>query len=1597
MQEAEEQDTCRICSAPAEDEQPLFHPCKCSGTIRYIHQDCLTTWLAHSKKKTCDVCKHPYSFTKGMEFISELAVMLKVSTTVYAPDMPPTLPVILVIRRLLQQTIFAVLFAIRGVAVATIWLGVLPWATVWTWRMYFSMGDSTAWWLSERPRPQPTEISSPFYHTVQHDSSSPLPTTLIGRWTTHPVWVALSADIFMGQIIASLIVLTFVAVFLLREWISQNARPGVFEDEEILPDEQPAAQAPVLPEAPLPQVQPAEGEFVDQGLAQRQMDALRAIDALRARDGVNGHIVGDERHHHGRSPLERPRKKGKDRQRVTDPNPFESELPARNRRKLLPKSTGGGKKPERDYIFERKQKYAWYRRVQTARVIGARRRAALTASGSPPLKELSVDPRFEFTFTANIQSLEGGHKTQDVQIGSSEPGQATAATSFTTPIFPSVTLEPPRGTIPFSFDRVKTPSPLGSPISIDELNQEVAPSSSTSSLARSGVRRPPLPTSSLLPSRVLSSKSLSQIKTPLDSPGLATYCAPEELDNAEAGPSGLNYFEHGVESEGEDSRDEGSCFAFEGSSSDRGLSKDELDRYFAKEGEVGGSEQAVGSLYLSDSEDNEEDKEMLALEDTGINGDGGNEEESEDEEEDEDEDEDGSDDDESMADSDGLDDEEEEEEEENGEGEGEGHDGRGQLRRGLFPNDPEGWNAPRAQGDERPPNDGAPGRGEMAAGQGEAAAPGPADGGVPMDFNEEMEGNVEDDMEGAMEAIGMRGPVYGVFQNAALMIFVLDTAIGLGVWIPFTIGKSTALLLLDPPRLLQILHLPIRAIRIITDPIVDTVAYFFVDLFLPPFIRIGKSITAIISITILLVVEKTFGRKQAQGLSTFATNMENHFTHIVDKPFERIFAWSGPAPKPETISESPSIFDVQFPLWAAKLEPYFAVLGKEVRTGGMQFRETWARLALGEGPNDRAFAVILGYLVLSLLLALYLNILTVGNAKNAGRAVRSAVRQQLLVLKVAAFIFIELVTFPLACGIILDLCTVWLFPEANLLSRATFFLQAPLTAMFYHWVAGTMFMYSFAVLLSGCRSVMRAGAMWFIKDPQDQNSHPIRDILDRPTLTQLRKICISGVMYACVVACVVGSVAGLLLLGSKSIMPFRWKNREPLSNVPVDLLFLHLVLPYTMHYFRPKKALKEFATMLWKAVATRLRLTSYFFGGRYSNEEYTSKNWRVFSFHALDGLEDADAVRDGTFRRVPATDNLALPRDMRATAGVTEDGEPVDEEAKGLMDIQNAEAEKAKRNIKEDYMVVYLPPHFRYRVLGFIALLWVIGAVLLGVAVALPIQLGRSIFELFTPREVHDGYALIVGFYLLWGCYLIGTAIDRLDKRRQRSRADGPRADLRVLVIKRGLLWIAKAAYMAIFLGVVIPTLVSFVVELYIILPIRLALDPDMTPKMRVVDTWALGLLYAKIALHANRIQPPNRITRGLQHITTNGWTHPDPMQATREVIGPVTGGLLGMIIFPGVVFQAVQYFLPTLPVDDKFIFMHVYPGIFMFAGLLRSAVVLYGLLSSWSQSIRDKEFLVELRLRNHEPEKVNEKVAGKDALPLMVDEVEAKRLDIER
>ncbi len=80
-------------------------------------------------------------------------------------------------------------------------------------------------------------------------------------------------------------------------------------------------------------------------------------------------------------------------------------------------------------------------------------------------------------------------------------------------------------------------------------------------------------------------------------------------------------------------------------------------------------------------------------------------------------------------------------------------------------------------------------------------------------------------------------------------------------------------------------------------------------------------------------------------------------------------------------------------------EPFVEGLGKQARTSSYQVATGWTRMALGDGTGERVFAIALGYAVIGLLVAFYLNVFTVGSVKSAGRAVRSAVRQQLLVVK----------------------------------------------------------------------------------------------------------------------------------------------------------------------------------------------------------------------------------------------------------------------------------------------------------------------------------------------------------------------------------------------------------------------------------------------------------------------------------------------------------------------------------------------------------------------------------------------------------------------
>ena len=52
---------CKICHCTGEANVSLIAPCYCSGSLKYVHQECLQRWIKSSDIKRCELCKYPFA------------------------------------------------------------------------------------------------------------------------------------------------------------------------------------------------------------------------------------------------------------------------------------------------------------------------------------------------------------------------------------------------------------------------------------------------------------------------------------------------------------------------------------------------------------------------------------------------------------------------------------------------------------------------------------------------------------------------------------------------------------------------------------------------------------------------------------------------------------------------------------------------------------------------------------------------------------------------------------------------------------------------------------------------------------------------------------------------------------------------------------------------------------------------------------------------------------------------------------------------------------------------------------------------------------------------------------------------------------------------------------------------------------------------------------------------------------------------------------------------------------------------------------------------------------------------------------------------
>ncbi|KPP72013.1 hypothetical protein Z043_109028 [Scleropages formosus] len=56
----DELEVCRICHCEGDEECPLITPCRCTGSLRFVHPDCLHQWIKSSDTRCCELCKYDF-------------------------------------------------------------------------------------------------------------------------------------------------------------------------------------------------------------------------------------------------------------------------------------------------------------------------------------------------------------------------------------------------------------------------------------------------------------------------------------------------------------------------------------------------------------------------------------------------------------------------------------------------------------------------------------------------------------------------------------------------------------------------------------------------------------------------------------------------------------------------------------------------------------------------------------------------------------------------------------------------------------------------------------------------------------------------------------------------------------------------------------------------------------------------------------------------------------------------------------------------------------------------------------------------------------------------------------------------------------------------------------------------------------------------------------------------------------------------------------------------------------------------------------------------------------------------------------------------
>ncbi|QDS69652.1 hypothetical protein FKW77_009314, partial [Venturia effusa] len=1660
----DEPDSCRICRTEASPEEPLFYPCKCSGSIKFVHQECLMEWLSHSQKKYCELCKTSFRFTK-----------------LYSPQMPKKLPTSVFIRRAIMHIVSHVFVWLRGLLVGSVWLLCLPWLMRYSWRIMFWFGD--AGWARDsglhlvadlHGSPSDNNASIPLDIVSNHSMPS-IPSILnitsqtlnvtrgepllfkmvkaLGRsmyeplrrseilteassnltveplvlrmaqqkqssvlseveflkhLTPSPTFNRLIVDILEGQIITVSVVVACILVFLIREWVLQQqpvADIAVGDADNALAQAGGGAQE---------QVQAGLDEDLEFGAANiEQQDQDPTTDevgapaaGMGAEAGAPTEITGEEvtaaqTVQEIKTIIEKTDTLLNDcspevRRTLLDRYPFLNNLEdLKERAEDLDRDITSLPRPFQALTEEKMGE----EEIDTAL-------QELLVSVAKDLEKSDSTTESRHAEASGTQQSTGADAANYIQIkpnlrksrfAARSPSEAAADGSgeavHERPQMPVRERSFLATDIARSMEEQNAEKYMASAVSLDDSNtlSEDERRSQGSSESWQQVSTPKQDVSmhaSSVDDKSGRSSDDQEDKGKERAASSSNVQPKLHETNAINESASLDSNKEDEHAGSSDVRDDLSWISTAGS--DPSHSREEISDLSRVENQndlpvtpaVEGANTVSGAQGTDDrssiampgpQEDGNQDGTIVQRVTNWFWG--GIPEPD-------------------RHHVDGL-----VVEIEDGDDEHVVNDLANEAPFVPFAQaQPVAGQLPNAVG------------AEPALNPNDAAFAQPAN----LDPNDPDAIDDAEDLEGILELIGMQGPVLGLFQNALFSSILILISVVACVWLPYMYGKLVLLSLSVPELLIRV---PLHVGTIIADLLIDSCLTVggYLTFWIANLWRLGLSLfqfdfsTRWIYQGIALPAQRigyAALERLAGGISATKELESKDFLYLsmichaglyslqesffmgfrllsdhVVSVSQGIYAitpngiWEIVSGLPSALVENEvaqleNIKQALVTLWNTGLVSIS--IGEPIATPSDPMLAYWS-------ARDRALAVIAGYGAVAFCSACYLKIAPITSSPKYRQVEQHIIefcQQAGGVLKVILIISIEMIAFPLFCGFLLDFALMPLFESATFSSRVAFTLLSPWTAGFVHWFVGTCYMFHFALFVSMCRKIMRTGVLYFIRDPDDPTFHPVRDVLERNVITQLRKIAFSAIVYGALIVVCLGGVVWTMWFASTNVLPIHWTSSESALEFPLDILFYNFLTPIVVRFARPSDGLHAMYKWWFRRCARVLRLSDFLFKDPHKDEQghHVHRTWHSWLTRQTGDVEEAfdtepedKAVevyfkKDGRHVKAPASDQVRIPKGAPVFADIDID-EMGDDTTSGQVPQTNG-------NNSTTTAIVYIPPWFRVRIALFVIAVWGFAAFTGIMVTIVPLLAGRKILSTAIPNanNVNDIYAFSLGIYVLGG--ILWTALHYRPILAFMRSTFWPSSEARAQVFGKILSYtkqVLSIIYVYSALGLGLPILFAVLLELYILMPIHAFFGPADSHVIHVIQDWTLGILYVRIGTRILTWNRESRTARAVQAVVRDGLLKPAAGLATRAFILPsliAFGVLLGG---PYAASTALNWTVFRSAAEEKQIRITrlSYPVAMALVLSVWVFIATSKATERWRSRIRDEVYLIGERLHN--------------------------------